>query len=355
MSQSASRPTAPPPVPTLPAAEDVWPEAFFSVPRWFSDTRDVQPLAMLSEHEVLMADPDEHRPILVNYDRRTGRHKVLGTVPESTARYHRIENVTVSDSQIAWIAAVRHPDRTSPELQLWTMPITGGPVRFVALFSPDPHRPGGRDGRMYRLEVVGDQIVWWEDSGGSVYRVPLTGGTPTLMGSGYISTWPWVHDGKNTITNIVTGEKRSAEKVDGTDRRCGPEWCVSGVARAANQLTQVIVQRRDGSRRGIVPGGFRRTPLFHERFGFFDPPKVIGEGSSISTARVGRLENGSVIYDRCGDTSAALQLKEGKAAEYELTIQVGGSIPGGPLLFWRNDVRKRYTVMDLAAIPEQGC
>ncbi|MFI7467833.1 hypothetical protein [Nonomuraea sp. NPDC049646] len=84
---------------------------------------------MLSKHEVLMADPGEHRPILVNYDRRTGRHKLLGTVPESVARYHRIENVTVSDSQIAWIAAVRHPDRTSPELQLWTMPITGGQIR----------------------------------------------------------------------------------------------------------------------------------------------------------------------------------------------------------------------------------
>ncbi|MFI7696833.1 hypothetical protein ACIBQ6_47730 [Nonomuraea sp. NPDC049655] len=50
----------------MPAAEDVWPEAFFSVPRWFSDTRDVRPLAMLSRHEVLMADPNEHRPILVN-------------------------------------------------------------------------------------------------------------------------------------------------------------------------------------------------------------------------------------------------------------------------------------------------
>ncbi|MFI7419660.1 hypothetical protein [Nonomuraea sp. NPDC049684] len=164
-----------------------------------------------------------------------------------------------------------------------------------------------------------------------------------------------MHDGKNTVTNVVTGEKRSAEKVDGTDRRCGPDWCVSGVARAAGRLTQVIVQRRDGSRRSVLPGGFRRNPLFHDRFGFFDPPKVVGEGSSISTARIGTLENGSVIYDRCADTSAVLQPKEGKPAEGELTVQVGGSLSGGPLLFWRDDARKRYMVMDLAAIPKQAC
>ncbi|MEU8320408.1 hypothetical protein AB0C33_18790 [Nonomuraea sp. NPDC048881] len=46
-------------------------------------------------------------------------------------------------------------------MQLWTMPITGGHIRFVALVAPDPDRPGGRDGRMYRLEIAGDQIVWW--------------------------------------------------------------------------------------------------------------------------------------------------------------------------------------------------
>lgn len=164
-----------------------------------------------------------------------------------------------------------------------------------------------------------------------------------------------MHDGKNTVTNLVTGEQRSAEKVDGTDRRCGPDWCVSGVARAADRLTEVIVQRRDGSRRSIVPGGFRRNPLFHDRFGFFDPPKVIGEGSSISTARVGTLENGSVIYDRCADRSAVLRLKGGKPAEGELTVQVGGSLSGSPLLFWQDDARKRYMVMDLTAIPGQGC
>ncbi|MDP9863460.1 MULTISPECIES: hypothetical protein [Streptosporangium] len=326
------------------------------MPRRFSDVRDVQPLAMLSKHEVLLADPDERRPVLVRYDRRTGKHKILATVPEG-ARYHWIQNVTVSDSHIVWIAAVRRPDRTTAGLELWTVPIAGGQVRSVAPVSPKPVGISTHSGQEYRLEIVGDQIVWWDDNGGPVHGVPLAGGTPTLLGSGYISTWPWVHDGEETVTNLITKEKRTAEDVDGIDRRCGPEWCVSGADIGNYELTQVIVQRRDGSARRTVPGQFRREPLLHERFGFFDPPQVSGGGLiGFAGRHVGSLGDASVIYDRCTGKTAVLRPKRDEPAERgPESIRVGGSTSGGPLLFWRNDAHKQYMAMDLAAISGQGC
>ncbi|GAA2844967.1 hypothetical protein GCM10010517_01280 [Streptosporangium fragile] len=79
--------------------------------------------------------------------------------------------------------------------------------------------------------------------------MPLAGGKPAqipMHGYRHIIRWPWAHDERDDVLNLVTGERRSAELSDG-ERRCGPEWCVAGSTEPGYEQAEVVLQRLDGS------------------------------------------------------------------------------------------------------------
>jgi hypothetical protein len=160
------------------------------------------------------------------------------------------------------------------------------------------------------------------------------------------------------LLNLATGEQRNVADMDGLSRRCGPEWCVSELDPRMYELTNVVMQRVDGSGRTLIPGAHMAEALLHDRFGFFDPPFARGgESLVISMGRsVGTLGSATVLYDRCTEQSALIDppRKQPTAVDIPDPIRLGGSAPGGPLLFWRAS-GNRYMVMDVSRIPAGRC
>lgn len=349
------RPAALPEVPAFPLAEEVWPDAFFETPGWIKDVRAVQPMAMLSSHEVLLANPSGRHPVLVSYDRWTGRHRVLARIPDGPAG-HWIAKAASGAGHVAWMARVGG-DGSPPRIQIWAMPASGGPRRLLAEFSGKGYSTSALGG----FEIADGHVVWWTHSFETVYRVPLSGGSvEPIPGEGhdYMSSWPWAHDGRGSLLNLATGEQRNVADMDGLSRRCGPEWCVSELDPRVYELTNVVMQRVDGSGRTLIPGTHMAEALLHDRFGFFDPPFVRGGGSLvISMSRsVGTLGSATVLYDRCTGRSALIDLSRKRPTTVDMPdyIRLGGSAPGGPLLFWRAS-GNRYMVMDVSRVPVGRC
>ncbi|WP_329093331.1 hypothetical protein [Streptosporangium sp. NBC_01469] len=352
---NSRRPVAEVGAPALPSARKVWPQAFFVVPQFIKGIGDVTPVVMLDRNTVLLAHgdvvADDTRPAMISYDRRTGRHRVLATAPKGGV-YHDVLKVALTDDEIIWIAG----GDPSPQ-QIWAMPRTGGSMRLIAAPISGPETVDG-------MEVTKDEVIWWEE--GEVYRVPLAGGIPQKSSIGKhrsIASWPWAYDEQSDdITNLVTSEKRDTGAVDGLFKRCGPTWCVGAARPEQNEITQVVVQRSDGTDRRVFPGQHRQRGLAAERFGFSDPPLVYGRsgGTTISSGwSSDSLGNVAVIYDRCTGKTALLDPPDVKASlsaglQYDPGVIRIGADKSGTLLLW-NALRERHAVMDLAGIPSGSC
>ncbi|MEU4541050.1 hypothetical protein AB0G15_40070 [Streptosporangium sp. NPDC023825] len=350
-----TRPAALPKVPAFPQAERVWPDAFFETPGWIKDVRAVQPMVMLSSHEVLLANPGGRHPVLVSYDRWTGRHRVLARIPEGPAG-HWIAKAASGNGHVAWMARVSG-DGAPARMQIWAMPASGGPRELLAEFPGQGYSPTTLAG----FEIADGHVIWWPHSLEAVRRVSLAGGpVESISGQGhhYMAAWPWAYDGRDSLLNLATGERREVAETGGLSRRCGPEWCVSELEPAMYELTKVVMQRVDGSGRTLVPGTHMAEALLHDRLGFFDPPFVRGgESLIVSTGRsVGTLGSAAVLYDRCTGLSALIDppRKQTDAADLPDPIRLGGSAPGGPLLFWRAS-GNRHMVMDVSRVPADRC
>ncbi|WP_271223109.1 hypothetical protein [Streptosporangium carneum] len=323
-------PGGPPRPPELDAASEVWPEATFTVPSSLGGEPTVQPVAILGANQVLMVAPLSTRPRFVTYDLRTGRHRVLATAPEwsDCDLCFEIRSVAVSETRITWTAGIYRSEPWNAgkrHVELWTMPRSGGRMRLVTWLTGHGDLPFHDE-----LTVDEDQALWRDEA--RAYRIPLSGG-------------------KAMEVPFTTGMPPAPQPdPDLDDQVCGVEWCVGRVPPRAYELTTMVVRRRDGSGRVTVPAS-SGGPLIGDRFGLFGLPYVYGPGP-VEIFSDGP-ESAAVLYDRCAGTSALVGAQGKKDRSHEITQ--GASVPGEPILFWMQQDEKRYTVLDLARVPDQPC
>ncbi|MGC5010657.1 hypothetical protein ACLQ2R_07830 [Streptosporangium sp. DT93] len=319
-----SRPATLPEPPTSPPAAEVWPKAVFTLPTRLGKGLDVDPVAMLSEHEALMVTTFAMRLRFLAYDRRTQRHRVLATAPawSECDLCFEIRSVAVGEKQIVWTAGVYRSERWNQGLrhvELWSMPRSGGRMKLMTWLTGHYDAFPLQD----TLTVDGDQVTWRGE--GASYRIPLSGGKPQRI--------------DETPAPPV--------RLPDTDTRsmmCGVEWCVSQLMPDVHELTTVVIQRRDGSGRTTVPASMN-SPLIHDRFGLFSPPYVEGDV-------VRRAGSSALLYDRCTATTARIGTRY--EVEGSETVQQGSPGQKPPILFWK-DRGGRYVVVDLSRIPDRPC
>jgi hypothetical protein len=329
------RPDVLPEAPELDAVAEVWPGATFTLPTRLRKGPSVQPVAMLSADEVLMVTPFTLARF-VAYDRRTGSHRVMATAPKWGAcdLCYEVRSVAVSRTRIVWTAGIYRSEPWNAgkrHVELWTMPRSGGPMRLVTWLTGHDDIPLDDT-----LTIDGDHAVW--QGGDHAYRVPLSGGKA------------------ERITDPVAAGLTAAPDPEMGDRRCGVAWCVGRVPPRPHELTTLVVERKDGSGRTAVAASSGGR-LIGDRFGLFGLPYVYDEGPvHISTEEP---ESSAVLYDRCTGRSARAGAPErpgaGDDADSAGVITQGATGPDEPILFWEERGGKRYTVVDLARIPDSPC
>ncbi|MGW0807554.1 hypothetical protein [Nonomuraea sp. NPDC002799] len=330
----------PPPIPE--PARQLWPRAFFEVPQKIKGFGAVTPVALLDAREVLLRS----RTAMLAYNHRTRRHRVLARAPGKEL-FGDVLSAVIGDGEIVLMQGNTLPGA------LWSIPRSGGTARLVTAGFSEPSPVAG-------MVVEGREVVWWEHDGTS-YEVPLSGGEPRAsrhQGLDYISRWPWGHQGKDGVVNLVTGEKRDTQVGYGHDVRCGPEWCVSASEDAEFENLEVVVQRLNGSDRRRVPGRIMRDGLFSgERYGVFDAPEAARDQSTIDPgSAMGVLGDAVVIYDRCTGKTGLLdapelpeasepEVQDTRALRYPNVILDGGDA-SGILMYWK-EPGDRHTVFAL--------
>lgn len=199
-------------------------------------------------------------------------------VNPSGAGFYGVGDVTVAEGRIAWSALDVDRNRTD----LWSVPVGGGtPVRAARVTAVNGNG----------LAIDGDELVWSSASdnpakpstGPSVWRVPVTGGTPRAVPgtTGYfLYAWPWAGTPEGTnegpigdtpderpfvqyrqALNLVTGERRGFVAKDSVGSfACGAQWC-AGVAGSGSDSRPVVV-RRDGSDRRTLAADFAAQSVF---------------------------------------------------------------------------------------------
>ncbi|MFI9838287.1 hypothetical protein ACIHFD_14705 [Nonomuraea sp. NPDC051941] len=350
----STEPARPAPLlPVLPAAQEVWRKAAFTVPQEINGVGDVRPATMVDRDVVLMVhdgDPDDRRTALLTYNHRTGRHRLIGKAPERESA-GEILAVTTDTTRIAWISGDDLGAR-----EVWAAPWRDGHMKRLASRLDGPKFVEG-----LRLDAAG--LVWWGD--GEIHRMPPEGGAITRVEVGdslRTSSWPWIQNEDRSLTNMSTGQTRRIGRLDGSFARCGPAWCVSEASRRTGELTQVVVQRLDGTGRQLVPAEHLQTSLYRERFGFFGPPFIRGQGKSglVSTAwAIGTRGTAVAIYDRCAGRVALLDPPDAPAP-YTVYVRYNPgiirlAIDGTGLLMYWNAKGSRHQVLDLTGVDNAAC
>jgi hypothetical protein len=318
-----------PDIPDLEPAAAVWAKATFVLPARVKNGPSVHPVAMLSKDKALMVTSYARRSAFFAYDRRTGRHQVLATAPKwgECDLCYDIMSVAMNETQIAWTAGIYRSEPGNPgkrHVELWIMPRSGGQMRLVTWLTGHGDIPGGDE-----LTITGDHAIW--KGGDDTYRVPLAGGHPERISS--------------------PAEVRPV-KPDPEVRNfsCDVEWCVGQTYPRPNEVTTLVVQRRDGSGRDTVAASSER-PLIGDRFGLFNPPYVYaGNSIHIST---GDLGSSVVVYDRC--TGKTAQVGAPQEDEESAEVLQGATSSQEPILFWPTRSEKQYVVLDLSRISDQQC
>ncbi|WP_239514267.1 hypothetical protein [Streptosporangium sp. 'caverna'] len=308
----------------------MWAKATFALPARVKNGPSVQPVAMLSKDKALMVTSYAMRPIFFAYDRRTGRHQALATAPKwgECNLCYEIMSAAMNETQIAWTAGIYRSEPGNPgkrHMELWIMPRSGGQMRMVTWLTGPGDIPWGDE-----LTITGDHAIWRSED--DTYRVPLAGGHPEKI-------------------NPPAEPRPVKPDPEVRNFRCDVEWCVGRIRPRPDEVTTLVVQRRDGSGRATIAASSSERPLIGDRFGLFDPPYVYaGNSVHISTNDLG---SNAVVYDRCTGKTAQV----GAPQEDEGSAQVlqGATSPQEPILFWPTQSEKQYIVLDLSRISDQPC
>ncbi|RKR89105.1 hypothetical protein BDK92_3442 [Micromonospora pisi] len=244
---------------TLKSPEQVWPRAVRKLPGTLPNGDEYAVMAIVDRDRYLVVSTARPRGPLV-FDTRTGAIRPLADPSTGTGSPigGGVTSLVVVGEEVVWIADVANPS-SAGWLALWAAPLDGRtPPRllytYVEMDHVGPH-----------LGTAGDSVYWRQDEGrrpAGIYRIPLTGGEPTLVpGSGafYLSGLsPWVDthtrltpvNGEPTsgeLWNLVTGERRpwtAAPTIESL--QCDPVLCQAGALHQRPSL-----QRLDGS--GLQP------------------------------------------------------------------------------------------------------
>ncbi|GAA2212470.1 hypothetical protein GCM10009850_079320 [Nonomuraea monospora] len=276
--------------PFAPPVEQVWPDAVHEIPTTAPGKRAFEPDVFINPRVVAGRGLTRNRPDSVwSYDvdkRRFTRIATLGhkTIPNGS--------VVFGGGHVAWSA---FGDR---EVEIWAAPVTGGKPRRLATvpatLTSDNELIGAQN------LTIADGTVWWSPEEGGVYRLPLKGGTPTLITGtrGYhLLEWPWAGEPRGDravdhpvprpmehLKNVRTGETRDATPPSGRTwwTGCGVTWCFSGIE----------TWRRDGTGLRALPGQ-ASGDLYSGRYVLLRQRDASGAGAAavhdLATGRTGTL------------------------------------------------------------------
>jgi hypothetical protein len=237
----------------VPPMEQVWPKAIHRVPRTLTDGRVFRPEAVIDDHTILISTESsfEKPDALYAYDLRNHATKQITTVVTPPATTVFATGFTVGSGYAAWWVAGDYGG------EIWSAPIAGGGARLVSRVNTSAPS---------RIAIDGGDVVWSPERIGGIYRASVSGGPAQEMPgtrSMYILAWPWVGSPPPTqavgepsmgvtafahVTNVLTGETRSARLTDRAAWKCGLTWCVG---HGPDFVTEA--QRRDGSGRRAIP------------------------------------------------------------------------------------------------------
>lgn len=309
-----------------PPIEKVWPDAVHKVPGTLPNGRAFTPQGFIDDHTMVVTTESsfEKTDALYRYDLRTNTAKKITTVlgPPSVKAY--ASGFTVGGGYVAWAFELSH------RVDIWVAPVSGGQGHRII------SQPGGK--RLSRLVIDHGNVLWSLDGTGGVYRAPLTGGTPKLIGGSegmHILAWPWigtpygvegVGEKQNEFEHVVnteTGETRQARLSPNAGMwACGVTWCTGNGRGGATE-----VERRDGTGHRAIPGQGAAIgdPPALDRFVITLPTRDTVALYDVRTGRMGDLgavggRNG-VSFQRLKDP--ANRLYAAKVADGYLVVDLG--------------------------------
>lgn len=286
--------------------EQVWPKAVRRLPGKLPNGDQYTVQAVLGKDRYLVntsqtASLSDNADLVVNvgsatapsiFDVKAGTVRLLGDPGAATAPgvdFYSLGESTVVGDQAVWMVSVTRDNQGLTEL--WSAPVNsqGAPRLLLTLTDADRALP--------HFSVAGNTVYWHQDrsAGGlpaGIYRIPVTGGTPTLVPGSEefhpIALSPWVNtmaretpvDGEPSsgeLWNLVTGERRAWTPNQAIRFfACDPVLCTG---RSADD--RFAVQRLDGA-------GYQELPYEADR----GLPAV-----SMSPAFEGRFGTGSAVID----------------------------------------------------------
>ncbi|UBU17946.1 TolB family protein [Nonomuraea gerenzanensis] len=276
--------------PFAPPVEQVWPDAVHEIPTTAPGKRAFKPDVFVSARVVVGRGLTRNRSDGIwSYDLDRRRFTRIATLVN---RFITNEPVVFGDGYVAW-SALR--DR---KLEIWAVPVTGGvPRRLAAVpatITSDNEIIGA-----HGLAVADGAVVWSPEEGG-VYRLPLKGGTPTLISGTrgfYLVEWPWAGQPRadravdhpiprpmEHLRNVLTGQTRAVTPPAGRTSwaACGVTWCADNVE----------AWKRDGTGRRALPGQ-AGGDLYSGRYVLLHQRDATGAGAAavhdVATGRTGLL------------------------------------------------------------------
>ncbi|GAA3158577.1 hypothetical protein GCM10010466_56690 [Planomonospora alba] len=294
--ERSSRAPEPVRVGIRPAAE-VWPQAVSTIPAKAPDGWSYRPVTALSATELLLtALPSfEKAGRLEVYDTASGSRTVLTDMPGPPGvKGYFPQSVEVGAENIVWYGM--SPNDGAGWADFWVVPRSGGTARRIGEVT-------GAPAEVDAIGVTADSVVWSVRAGG-VYRMPLGGGTPErIEGTDglHLLSWPWAADvgerdfqkTQGRLVNLETGQVTEVRAPEGaTTFRCGPQWCFGG---GDSEADRAVVERVDGSRRGVLPG-------LHARGGHLLLARDVGLFAVSGV--VGRDERGEEVEDPAAPVAA---------------------------------------------------
>ncbi|MFG1947398.1 hypothetical protein [Nonomuraea sp. NPDC048826] len=309
---------------------ELWPQALFTMPAANADGWRYRPVTALNATEVLLAAESsfEKAGTFEIYDSKTRTTRVVTRVPQGEGlKKYFPQSATVGPDDVAWSGIGQRPDGTRVR-EIWTAPLAGGEARLLVTRT-------GRDADVDAI-AIGDGHVLWSESGGGVWRVPLTGGEPERVPGGddlHLIAWPWASDVAKGPEAIERNQTRLVNLADGTTRvtaappgvrgwRCGPVWC-----HGHDDDGGLLIHRADGT----DPPRLRKTgaPGMHA-YPALDRFLVSSGVYDLASDKLGRLDGSGSWYGR------------GTSSE-PTTVLYWGTTP--------DDKPDEYRVLNLAAVP----
>jgi hypothetical protein len=251
-------------------ADQVWPEAVVRLPRSLPDGRAFVPKGRLDDDRfVVVPRRGDSEDVPVVYNARTGQVADLITAPVDWRKDSA--SVSVSDRDIILAVEPRLPaGHHRGPTEIWVAPRAGGPAarRTVFEFGTVLSTFGVGDAIfavVRTLESDAVTTVYNLSVGASPLRVARADGVPNSLYDRWFKTGPSTPSGVSdtvpfTFLDVVTGERRTATRLDGlSDIVCSPDVCTGF------QGADLVVYRFDGSDpvriSGLTPVARSLTPV----------------------------------------------------------------------------------------------